>query len=68
MVALFSGRFDCPHAPHLIQLLRLTDEYDEVHVVMLDYPGRGFPLCYCAAQVEEFCSYFPKLKFCNSLK
>lgn len=41
---LFSGRFDKPHAGHIITIARLGQKYDKVIVCMLDYPEQYYPI------------------------
>jgi cytidyltransferase-like protein len=53
MRCLFSGRFDPPHPGHIASILRLADKYDEVVVMMLDYPDRNFPIEYCGKVFSE---------------
>jgi hypothetical protein len=43
MRALFSGRFDPDHGGHWTTILKLLKVFDEVLVVVLDYPERRFP-------------------------
>ncbi len=47
VVALTSGRFDPPHPGHIMNIIELAKRYDEVRVVILDYLGRRYPVCYC---------------------
>lgn len=41
---LFSGRFDKPHAGHIITIQRLGIRYDKVIVCVLDYPEARYSL------------------------
>jgi hypothetical protein len=43
-IMLFSGRFDKPHAGHIITIQRLGIVYSKVIVVILDYPKQKYPI------------------------
>jgi len=57
MKALFSGRFDQIHLGHVISIMRLSDQFDEVLVVILDYPERAFPVEYVRTVLSEALSH-----------
>ena len=57
MTALFSGRFDPPHLGHLISILRLSNKFDKVIVVILDYRERAFPVEYARTVLCEALSF-----------
>lgn len=52
-VALLSGRFDVVHPGHIVTILRLLKKFSRVLVVMLDYPERRYPVCYCVDILQE---------------
>lgn len=63
MRALTSGRFNPPHDGHMTMLKRLTKKFDMVRVVILDYPERDFPICYCKQVFEEIFEDNKKIEF-----
>ena len=47
MRVLTSGRWDPPHPSHFCNLIKIAEKYGPLTVVLLDYPKRRFPICYC---------------------
>lgn len=45
-VCCFSGRFDNVHPGHIIQIMRLGQQYSSVIVPVLDYPEQRYPVEY----------------------
>lgn len=54
---LFSGRFDKPHAGHIITIQRLGQVYDKVIVCVLDYPEAKQPLWFRMNVLSEVLLY-----------
>lgn len=52
-IALYSGKFHPTTLSHVVTVLRLLREFETVKVVMLDYPERVWPLCYCCFAFDE---------------
>ena len=56
---LFSARMDPVHPGHIITIQRLLKKCQKVHVVILDYPERRYPVCYCVDILKEVFEGFP---------
>jgi len=46
LTCCFSGRFDNVHPGHIIQIMRLGQQYSRVIVPVLDYPEQHYPVNY----------------------
>jgi len=62
-IALVSGRFSPPHDGHMAMLKRLLKKYAKVKVIILDYPERDFPLCYCKKVFEAIFEDEERIEF-----
>ena len=62
MICLFSGRYDRPHAGHIIQLQRLGNKYDKVIVPVLDYAEQKYSIQYRVQILKAGINYNEKFK------
>jgi cytidyltransferase-like protein len=53
MIACFSGRFDRPHTGHIVQIMRLGQEFDRVIVPVLDHPDQRYPVQYRVQVLQD---------------
>lgn len=49
----FSGRFDQPHVGHIIQIMRLGQQFNRVIIPVLDYEGQRYPVQYRVDVLRE---------------